>query len=113
MKTIIAGSRTITNRNEIAVAVARSRFQISEVVSGGARGIDQLGERWAETNEIPIKQFLPRYETFGKKAPIIRNAEMARYADALIAIWDGKSGGTRNMIEQAKKYGLRLYVVTK
>jgi hypothetical protein len=93
-------------------AISRSRFEISEVVSGGARGIDQLGERWARDSGVPIKTFEPNWDKFGRSAGMIRNVEMARYADALIAIWDGKSRGTRHMIEQAKKYGLRLFIST-
>lgn len=112
MKTIIAGSRGLQNRQRLEEAIRLSSFTISEVVSGGARGIDQLGEQWAKRTETPVRQFLADWDRYGKAAGPIRNAAMARYADALIAIWDGKSRGTLNMIEQAKKYGLKIYIST-
>lgn len=112
MKTIIAGSRSVQNQSHLLAAISRARLPISEVVSGGARGIDRLGEQWATTQGIPVRQFLPNWEKFGRAAGMIRNAEMARYADALIAIWDGKSRGTKQMIEQAKKYGLKVFITT-
>lgn len=112
MKTIIAGSRSIQKLEHIELAIKRSGFQITEVVSGSARGVDRLGERWAKTNSVPIKIFSPDWDKFGKAAGMIRNAEMARYAEALIAIWDGSSRGTKNMIEEARKYSLKVYIYT-
>lgn len=111
VRTIIAGSREfncglITLRD----AVAASGFTITEVVSGGARGVDQIGETWASLHSLPIKRFRPDWKYFGKKAGPIRNREMAEYAEALIALWDGESRGTRNMIEEAEKRGLKVYV---
>jgi hypothetical protein len=110
MKVIIAGSRTITNPYVVGSAVAASGFEITEVVSGGARGIDWLGELWAKLSAKPCTVFPADWETHGKRAGVIRNKQMADYADALIAIWDGKSPGTKNMIEEAKKLGLKVYI---
>ncbi len=110
MRTVIAGSRTFNSLSQLCEAVAASGFVISEVVSGGARGADRLGETWATLNKIPCARFLPDWTTHGKAAGIIRNKEMAAYAEALIALWDGQSRGTKNMIEEARKRGLKVYV---
>ena len=80
-------------------AIKESGFDITEVVSGMAQGIDRLAAWWAISSDRPLKKFYPDWEHLGKVAAIIRNQEMAFYADALIAIWDGKSRGTKHMIE--------------
>lgn len=110
MKVIIAGSRDITDKYTVIDAVKGAEFVISEVVSGVARGVDTLGEQWAEKNNIPVKQFPADWETFGRSAGYQRNYEMARYADALIAIWDGKSRGTLNMINSMVNLKKPVYV---
>lgn len=111
MKTIIAGSRGIVNYSLVKETIEESGFEITEVVSGGARGVDRLGERYAKENNIPIKQFIPDWDGLGKKAGHVRNREMGDYADALIALWDGVSKGTAGMIEYAQKKGLKVYVI--
>ncbi len=103
MKVIVAGSRSIHSFEAVARAIERSGFSISEVVSGGAEGVDQIGKGWAYAHSIPSKQFNPAWKENGKAAGPMRNREMAKYADALIAVWDGKSRGTKNMIEEMKK----------
>lgn len=109
-KTIIAGSRGITNYALVTLAVDMAAFAITEVVSGSARGVDALGERFAKENELPLKMFPANWGKHGRGAGFIRNKEMADYADAIIAIWDGKSKGTLNMIRQAKKVDLLVFV---
>lgn len=110
MKVIIAGSRSITNAATVANAIKESGFPVSEVVSGGARGVDKIGEFYAAIDKIPIKQFIPDWDGLGKVAGFIRNQAMADYADALIAVWDGKSRGTKDMIDRATKKGLKVFV---
>lgn len=114
MKVIIAGSRGIDEYQLVVEAIQESGWfrDITEVVSGGAYGPDKLGEEWATKHRIPIKQFLPDWKSFGKGAGMIRNGQMADYADALIAIYDGKSRGTANMIQRATKQNLKVYVKT-
>jgi len=117
MKTIIAGSRDITDYREVLRAVAEAHdimaITPTEIVSGGARGVDRMGERWAEEHEIPVTKFIPDWSgPHGKGAGMVRNAEMAVYADAAIILWDGTSRGTFNMISNAQKAGLLLYVKT-
>ncbi len=110
-KTIIAGSRNITDYELISLALNMAPFGIGKVVSGGARGVDALGEEFARVNNLPLKVFPADWEKHGRSAGHIRNAEMAKYADALIAVWDGKSKGTLSMIRLAKKAGLRVFVL--
>jgi hypothetical protein len=113
MKTIIAGSREGFTIKDVRKACKDSGFTITEVVSGAARGVDRLGEQWAKENNVPIKQFFPDWDGLGKKAGHVRNREMGDYADALVALWDGESKGTKGMIDYAKSKGLSYYVLIK
>jgi len=110
MRAIIAGSRNIKDLKVVEEAIRESRFVIDEVVSGGASGVDRLGEQWATRYSKPIIRFLANWNKFGRGAGFVRNAEMARYGDVLIAIWDGKSPGTKNMIKVMQKYGKPVHV---
>lgn len=111
MKTIIAGSRTITDLRLVEAVIEQSGFEITEVVCGGAKGVDDLGRKWAGNgNRIPVKMFPADWITYGRSAGHIRNTQMADYADALIAVWDGSSRGTKHMINTAKKKGLKVFV---
>lgn len=114
MKTIIAGSRSINNYSMIENAImGLQHTRITEVVSGGAIGVDILGEMFATVYNIPIKKFIPDWNTYGKGAGILRNIAMGDYADCLMAFWDGKSTGTRHMITYAKSKGIKTYVFDK
>jgi len=110
MKCIIAGSRSFKNHDLIDDAVDASKFSISEVVSGGARGVDKMGEEWALDTGRGLKIFPANWDKFGKSAGYRRNVEMAEYADALIAIWDGESKGTEHMINLAYQRELKVFV---
>ena len=119
MKTIIAGSRDITDKELIHTAIKifnNKGFVITELVSGTARGVDRTAEEICKGN-LPIKRFVPDWDTFKKGAGFIRNVEMAEYADALIAVWDGKSPGTKHMVTSARKCSnikvILLYDVSK
>lgn len=120
MKVIIAGTRykdkeekvVFDDYNLVVEAVKRSGFQITEVVSGCAIGADRLGERWAINNNVPIKEMPADWSRHGNAAGPMRNRAMAHYADAAIVVWDGKSPGSRNMVEnmirQKKPYYIAL-----
>lgn len=82
-----------------------------QVVSGTARGADKLGEHYALMNKLHVAQFPANWDLYGKSAGYRRNEEMAEYADALVAFWDGKSRGTKHMINLAKSAGLQVRVV--
>lgn len=111
---IVAGSRSITEYDVVDRAITLSIPMIdpiTKIISGAARGVDKLGEQWAKRNNFPIKRFPADWDSNpGKTGGIIRNGQMARYSDTLIAIWDGKSSGTVNMIEQASARNLRVVI---
>ena len=116
-KVIIAGGRDF---NDYALLCEKCDGLLSHkrqshsvvIVSGTARGANSLGERYANERNYPIQRFPPDWNADGKAAGFIRNAQMAKAADALIAFWDGKSKGTANMIEIARKRNLQVRVVT-
>jgi len=111
MKVIVAGSRTFTDYELLKLTCDNIKNKITEIVSGGARGADKLGEQYAVESGFSIKQFPADWDRWGKSAGYKRNAEMAEYADALIAFWDGSSKGTKHMIDLAKKNNLKIKVV--
>lgn len=113
MKVIIAGSRQGFTYRDVEKAMTMSGFPVTAIVSGTARGVDRLGEDWAERNNIPVTRFPALWDAYGKGAGYIRNAKMADNADALVALWDGKSKGTQHMIKLAKKKGLQVVTYFK
>lgn len=111
MKTIIAGSRDIIDYETVKAVIAEAQaagFVITEVVSGRADGVDTLGERWAEENNIPIKKF-PADWSIGKSAGAVRNNKMAKYADQLILIYDGESRGSTHMLACAVAKKMKIF----
>ena len=110
MKYIIAGGRDFDNIYIMAQALDQFEKDITEVVSGTARGADSIGEQWARGRDIPIKKFEPNWEQYGKSAGFIRNSEMGAYADAAICFWNGKSAGTKHMIQTMKFQHKPYYV---
>lgn len=113
-KVIIAGSRELTMSPEAVFSRIENltgEQKHIEVVSGTARGGDKLGESWANKQGHQIKRFPAEWNRFGLSAGFRRNEQMADYADALIAIWDGKSKGTNHMINVAKNRKLPVRVI--
>lgn len=120
MRMIIAGSRSCTGEDNYArlkqAVMGACTQPPSEIISGGAKGPDQMGERIAAEFGIPVKQFIPDWDGKGKGAGFIRNGDMAVYASdepgsVLVAMHDGESRGTAQMIEVARNYGLTVVVV--
>ncbi len=109
MKVAVIGSRTVTVNN-IEDYLPK---ETTELVSGGARGVDTCARQYAAENGIPIKEFLPEYDLYGRSAPIKRNYLIIDYADIVIAFWDGTSRGTKMVIETCKKIGkkVRVYIM--
>lgn len=99
MKVAIIGSRSLT-LTDFAPYLPR---EISEIISGGAKGIDTCAKNYALVNKIKLTEFLPEYDQYGKFAPLKRNLKMIDYADIVIAFWDGHSKGTKYVIEHCKK----------
>ena len=110
MRVIIAGSRFITDYDLVVKAVKESGFEITEVVCGAANGVDSLGERYAKENGIKLSYFYADWKGLGKRAGHARNIQMGNYGEALIAVWDGESKGTKHMINYAKKKKLLVYI---
>lgn len=110
MKLIIAGSRTIKNYNLIKSTIDSLNLDIKEIISGTANGIDKLGERYAEENNIDLIKFPADWNKFGKRAGYLRNVEMAKYGNSCIVFWDGISSGSKHMIKIARDYKLWLKV---
>lgn len=109
MKTIIAGSRSISDDNLIWPIIEACPWKITEVVCGMAKGVDLSGKLWAEANSIPVKEFKANWTQHGKAAGPIRNSLMADYAQGLILIWDGESPGSANMLQKATRRSLRVF----
>lgn len=111
MKIIIAGCRTVRDQQIVRDAVEESGLvgQMTELVHGGCRGVDSIAHYQFE-GIVPVKVFLADWGKHGKAAGPLRNAEMAKYADALIAIWDGNSRGTKNMIHEMEKLGKKVFI---
>lgn len=116
-KIIIAGSRDFTDYEKLCKfcdtytqKILEEGFQI-EIVSGRARGADFLGEKYATERNFHLKIFPANWDKFGTRAGYIRNKEMATYANALIAFWDGNSRGTGHMIDLAKKFNLKISTI--
>ena len=112
-KVIIAGGRDFTDFGYVKgyMATLPPWLDVKEVVCGMAPGADECGHRWAQYNSIPVTKFYADWDKYGKRAGPLRNLQMAEYADGLIAFWDGKSPGTKDMIMQAQQHGLWTYVV--
>lgn len=115
LKVIVAGCRDLLDSRVdklVAEAIAYCGWagEIEEIVSGKAPGVDAAGERWARKFRLSVKQFYASWLAEGKAAGPIRNRKMALYADRLIAVWDGKSPGTRSMIQIMKALGKPVYI---
>lgn len=85
--------------------------EVTEIVSGGAQGIDTCAEKYAKANSIKFTEFLPEYEKYGRAAPILRNQQIIDYADAVLVFWDGESRGTKNVIDSCKKKNKRIIIL--
>jgi hypothetical protein len=109
MKLAIIGSRGIKNINLKEYITS----DVDEIVSGGAKGVDTIAREFAKANDITFVEFLPEYEKYGRGAPLLRNKEIVNYADKIIAFWDGKSKGTKYVIEYAEKINKPCEVVLK
>jgi predicted Rossmann fold nucleotide-binding protein DprA/Smf involved in DNA uptake len=112
IRIIIAGSRSV-NEQQVREAILRCPWSglASVIVSGTAKGADEYGERWAEEQNLVVHRFPADWEKYGKSAGPIRNKLMAENAEGLIAVWDGKSKGTANMIKLATQLGLRVFIL--
>lgn len=122
IRIIVAGGRDFNNYGLLKLTLKEyiEKLEIVDlsqviIVSGAAKGADTLGEHFAYDYGIDIRRFSAKWDEFGKSAGIIRNCEMANYAGkaigVLFAFWDGKSRGTKHMIEVARKRGLEVHII--
>lgn len=110
MKIGIVGSRQVGEHVKLDI-LKQIPEDVTEIVSGGAVGVDSYASELAELLHIPIKVFLPAYDKYGKKAPLMRNLEIIRYSDEILAFWDGHSAGTRFVISACVKEGKAVRVI--
>ena len=101
MKVAVVGSRGITNKELIFNTLAR--YNISCIVSGGAVGVDKIGEEYANFINIGTEIYLPDWKKYGRSAGFVRNKDIIKNSQMTVAFWDGKSKGTLNSIEYSKK----------
>lgn len=82
----------------------------TEIVSGGAKGVDTCARAYALKHGIRMTEFLPDYKKYGRGAPLKRNLQIIAYSDLVLAFWDGKSRGTRHVIENCRRMGKPVQV---
>lgn len=103
LKLSVIGSRSFQNEDLLCNTIEGISDSITLIISGGAKGADELAEKWAKRNSIPFKPILPEWEKFGKAAGIKRNRLIVEESDFCLIFWDGKSAGTKSSIEFCKK----------
>ncbi len=109
MKVAVFGSRNITEVNLKEYLPEGTE----EIVSGGAVGVDSVAARYAKENGIKLVEFLPEYNFYGRRAPVMRNKKIAEYADEGIAFWDGTSRGTIHTVNYFKNMGKKVRIFVK
>lgn len=109
MKLAIIGSRSLYI-NDLSKYIPSG---VSEIVSGGVRGIDTSARNYALKNGIKLTEFLPNYRQYGRIAPLKRNIQIVDYADKILAFWDGKSTGTVYTVRQARLKNKKVTVYRK
>lgn len=83
---------------------------VTEIISGGAKGVDTSAREYAIAQGLPLREFLPEYSRYGKSAPLKRNLQIISQADLVLAFWDGASRGTRFVIDHCHKMGVPVQV---
>lgn len=121
MKLAVVGSRTYTDykdfRTKLLSMVSyyfdsrkkRVAFSV-DIITGGAKGADSLAELWAKGNQVSCKVIKPDYNKYGRGAPFVRNTEIAKECDEMVAFWDGHSKGTEDVLKKAVQFGKRVTI---
>ena len=110
MRIAVIGSRQVEG-NLAALILKELPPNVSEIVSGGAGGIDSAAEQAADILSLPVTVFRPDYARYGRQAPLVRNTELITYADEVLAFWDGQSRGTRFAIGECIRLGRPVRVI--
>lgn len=111
MKIGIVGSRNFNQYSLVKEVMDDYIAEVDTVVSGGAKGADTLGELWAKENDIATLIFKPDWNKFGKRAGFIRNQDIVKNSDLVVAFWDGQSKGTKSSIDLCVKFGIPVKVI--
>lgn len=109
MKLLIAGSPSITNYSLVVSAIEESGFEATEVLSGGARGVDRLGERFAAERGVPVVQIKPDWSR-GRHAGLLANSELVAQSEVAVVVYDGVSTGTQDTIRRLQEVGKPVFV---
>ena len=109
MKVAVVGSRNIVVEN-IEQYLPED---VTEIISGGAKGVDTYAETYAKNNNIKITVIKPEYKKYRKGAPLVRNKQIVEMADFVVLIWDGKSNGTRFVLDYCKELNKehKVYII--
>jgi len=107
MRIAVIGSRSITGIDLKNYLPENTKL----IISGGAKGMDQIAKDYAKTNRIALLEILPDYAKYQRRAPLIRNLEIIKKADKVIAFWDGKSKGTKFVIDNCAKAKVECEVI--
>ena len=107
----VIGSRSFNDYELLKRTLDEYLGKVWIIVSGGAKGADSLGEKWAIDNNIKTCIYKPDWDTYGKQAGFIRNKDIVEDSDILIAFWDGLSRGTEHSINLAKKMNKEVRIV--
>ncbi len=114
MKLLICGSRSIPENIAYELLegfILKNKLEVTEVVSGGARGPDSAGELFGARHSVPIRLFKADWEVLGRRAGAIRNKQCVEYCDAVLAIYDGTSCGTDITMDMARRAGKKVWEI--
>ncbi len=117
IRLIIAGGRDFNDFDALEKEASKFLYDIDngqavQIVSGGAKGVDALGERFAKEKGLDLIVFPAEWKKYGRAAGPKRNAQMAEYATHLLSFWNGESKGTKSMISLAKKKNIIVEIIT-
>jgi hypothetical protein len=117
LKVIVAGGREFNDYDRLSADLFNYAESLGDevgmsIVTGMARGADALAYRFTLNESVKVYEFKPDWDGLGKRAGFVRNAEMAEFADRLIAYWDGESRGTAHMIQTMQKMGKPVTVIS-
>lgn len=109
MKVAVIGSRSLSVPNLEKYLPEGT----TEIVSGGARGVDTSARLYAQAHGLKLTEFLPDYNRYGRRAPLVRNLDIVDYADEVVAFWDGQSRGTMHVVKRCKEINKKVTVYGK
>lgn len=114
IKLAIVGSRTFDNYDELNIMINKiikeNNYNISLIISGGAKGADTFAEQYAKENNIETLIFPAEWKKYGRRAGYLRNVDIIKNCDICIAFWDGFSGGTAHDLELCYEYKKKCFI---